>query len=61
MQQEQKQDTGKGGYFTVHVGEGAQKVPYIIFATSDYHAARLVRHQTGYMAAEHEVEGPYQR
>ena len=53
--------TAKGGYYTVMVGpERAQerKVPYIVFAASDYHAARIVRDRTGYLAREHEVEGP---
>lgn len=51
----------KGGYYTVHIGVGDEKLPYIVFAKSDFHAARMVRLETGYVAQEHEVEGPYER
>ncbi len=55
------EQTPKGGYYTVTVDVEGSKQPYIVFAASDFHAARMVRHETGYMAQEHEVEGPYQR
>lgn len=51
----------KGGYYTVHIDIGGQKLPYIVFAASDYHAARMVRNETGYMAGQQDIEGPYQR
>jgi len=48
----------KGGYYTVHVEMEGQRMPYIVFAISDYHAARQVREETGYLARQHDVEGP---
>ncbi len=56
----------KSGYFTVHI-EGAgidgahARLPYIVYAESDYHAARKVKHETGYMARAQDIEGPYAR
>ena len=50
--------TSKGGYYKVHTTTGEKKIPYIVFALSDYLAARLVREISGYMANEREVEGP---
>ncbi len=47
-----------GGYYSVLVG-GSGKAPYIVYAASDWQAARLVREATGYMPRQHEVEGPY--
>ena len=51
----------KGGYYTVHVEVDGKKIPYIVFAASDYHAARMVKNETGYLADQHDVEGPYSR
>lgn len=49
-----------GGYYSVLVSkDGGEKVPCIVFATSDWHAARIVRGDTGYMASPQEVEGPF--
>ena len=56
-----QQQAYKGGYYTVHIDVEGAKQPYIVFAASDFHAARMVRSETGYMAQQHEVEGPYQR
>lgn len=53
--------TPKGGYFTVHITSAGQSHPYIVFATSDFQAAKLVKQQTGHMASQHDVEGPYTR
>ena len=49
------------GYYTVLV-EGytpGAKIPYIVQAASDYHAARIVKAETGYIVNERDVEGPY--
>jgi hypothetical protein len=51
----------KSGYYTVHVDMGGQKIPYIVFAASDYHAARLVKDETGCLVTQHDVEGPHAR
>lgn len=51
----------KMGYYTVNINLGQERVPYVVYATSDYHAARLVRNETGYLASQHDVEGPYSR
>lgn len=51
----------KGGYFTVTIDAAGQKLPYVVFANSDFEAARIVRRETGYMATQNEVEGPYMR
>jgi len=50
-----------GGYYSVLLAdeESAHKVPYTVYAASDWHAARMVRDATGYMPRAHEVEGPY--
>lgn len=49
----------KRGYYTVSIEAGNEKIPYTVFALSDYHAARLVREETGYLARPHEIEGPH--
>lgn len=51
----------KRGYYTVNIEAQGRKIPYVVFAASDFHAARLVRHETGYAASESDVEGPYKR
>lgn len=51
----------KSGYYTIHMNVEGKKIPYVVFAASDYHAARLVRSETGYAALPHEIEGPYLR
>ncbi len=51
----------RGGYFTVNINSAGQRHPYIVFATSDFQAAKLVKQQTGHMASQHDVEGPYDR
>jgi len=55
------QQTTRGGYFTVHINNAGQRHPYIVFATSDFQAAKIVKQQTGHMASQHDVEGPYDR
>jgi hypothetical protein len=52
--------TFKGGYFTIHMDIEGRKIPYVIFASSDYQAARKLRQETGYVAVADEIEGPYQ-
>lgn len=54
-------ETLKGGYYTVHLEIDGKKIPYIVFAASDYQAAHKVRLETGHLAAERNVEGPYQQ
>lgn len=56
---EQSLSSDKTGYYTVFVGTGVTKLPYTVFALSDYHAARLINQATGYLAAQHDIEGPY--
>ncbi len=55
-------NTKSVGYYTVMINFGSdeQKLPYKVFAASDYHAAKIVREKTGYLASEIDVEGPYQ-
>ena len=51
----------KSGYYTVNITNAGRRIPYVVFASSDYHAARLVRHETGYLAQAQDIEGPYGR
>ena len=52
----------KAGYYTVNLEVEGQRIPYIVFAVSDYQAAVKVRNQTGYMAAsQQDVHGPHER
>ena len=51
----------KGGYYTVNLEIDGQKLPYIVFAESEYQAARKVREETGHLAKDYQVEGPYQK
>lgn len=56
------QPLNKQGYYTVNIDtDDGKKVPYIVYASSDFIAARMVHEETGYMAKQHEVEGPYSR
>ena len=58
---ESKMSKSAHGYYTVLV-EGytpGAKIPYIVQAASDYHAARIVKAETGYIVNERDVEGPY--
>lgn len=48
----------KKGYYSAFIDTGSQKVPYIVIAESDYHAARIVREETGYFVTQDQVEGP---
>jgi len=52
-------EENKHGYYTVRIAAGSEEVPYTVFAASDYHAARLVREETGYLPHPHEIEGPH--
>lgn len=56
-----EQTSSKAGYYTVHIMSGADKIPYTIFADSDYHAARLIKRETGYLASQEDVDGPFRR
>lgn len=53
----------RSGYYTVQVSfDGLKKkIPYIVFANSDYQAAKIVKDETGYMAPQHDVQGPFAR
>ncbi len=51
----------KTGYYKVLVAspvDGA-KVPYVVFAMSDFQAARIVKAETGHFALEGDVAGPF--
>ena len=57
-------NTKGDGYYTVMIDTGEDdhcKIPYSVFAASDYHAARIVKDRTGHLANQNEVEGPYNR
>ncbi|MEZ0225664.1 MAG: hypothetical protein ACAH83_14000 [Alphaproteobacteria bacterium] len=49
------------GYYTVHLDIEGKKIPYIVFADSDYQAAHKVRLETGLLPSERDIEGPYGR
>lgn len=51
----------KGGYYTVNLEIDGKKLPYIVFARSAFDAARKVKFETGCMAKDSDVEGPYHR
>ena len=51
----------KGGYYTVNVDVEGEKIPYVVFAMSEFQAAHKVKEETGHLATEDDVEGPYQR
>lgn len=58
--QSQNQDTGpKGGYYTVNLEVDGKKLPYVVFARSEFDAARKVKFETGCMVTDRDVEGPY--
>ena len=54
-------DAPKGGFYTVNLAVNGRAVPYIVFAASDFQAAKKVKEETGYIARQDEVEGPYMR
>ena len=54
-------ETLKPGYYTVNLDVEGKKIPYIVFAQSEFQAAHRVKHETGYLATDTDVEGPYQR
>lgn len=58
---EHMQSSDKTGFYTVFVKAEGTKLPYTVFALSDYHAARLINQATGYLASQKDVEGPYSR
>ena len=51
----------KAGYYTVMIDTGTNniKIPYQVFASSDFHAAKIVKEETGYLVTEHDVDGPH--
>jgi hypothetical protein len=53
--------TPKPGYYTVNLDIDGRKIPYIVFAKSQFQAAHKVKQETGYLATDMDVEGPYQR
>jgi hypothetical protein len=58
----QQEAPAKRGYFTVNIPAAAgQSLPYIVFAKSDFEAARIVKQVTGFMPLQQDVEGPFQR
>ncbi len=55
------QTGSKSGYFTVNIPAAGGMRPYVVFAKSDFQAARIVKQETGYMPLQQDVEGPFQR
>ena len=53
------QDFAKGGFYTVSLDIEGKKLPYMVFALSDYQAAHKVLEETGHAVTEDQVEGPY--
>lgn len=51
--------TSKGGFYTVNLDIDGKKLPYMVFALSDYQAAHKVLEETGHAVTEDQVEGPY--
>jgi hypothetical protein len=51
----------KPGYYAVNILVGDHRIPYIVFAQSEFEAARKIRAETGYVAEREEVEGPIER
>lgn len=51
----------KGGYYTVNLEIDGKKLPYVVFAVSEFDAARKVKYETGCLVTDRDVEGPYQR
>ena len=51
----------KGGYYTVNLDIEGSKLPYVVFAHSDFEAARKVKFETGCMVTDRDVEGPFPR
>lgn len=49
----------KGGYYKVQVDIGGRKVPFIVFADSEYQAAHKVRMETGRLPAVRDIDGPF--
>ena len=55
------EEQAKGGFYTVNLAVNGRAIPYIVFATSDFQAAKKVKEETGYAAKQEDVEGPYLR
>ena len=53
--------TLKGGYYTVNLDIDGKKLPYVVFARSEFDAARKVKFETGCMVTDSDVEGPFPR
>ncbi len=51
----------KGGYYTVNLEIDGKKLPYVVFAVSEFDAARKVKYETGCLVTDRDVEGPYHR
>lgn len=49
----------KGGYYTVNLDIDGKKLPYVVFARSEFDAARKVKFETGVMVTDNDVDGPY--
>ncbi|TAL27297.1 MAG: hypothetical protein EPN97_17610 [Alphaproteobacteria bacterium] len=49
------------GYYTVRLDIGGRKIPYIVFADSEYQAAHKIRMETGLLPAPRDIDGPYSR
>jgi hypothetical protein len=51
----------KGGYYTVNLEIDGKKLPYVVFAASEFDAARKVKYETGCLVTDRDVEGPYHK
>ncbi|HYD17367.1 MAG TPA: hypothetical protein VEF76_02680 [Patescibacteria group bacterium] len=51
----------QGGYYTVNLEIDGKKLPYVVFAVSEFDAARKVKYETGCLVHDTDVEGPFQR
>lgn len=60
-QNQSKNDSPKGGYYTVNLDIDGKKLPYVVFARSEFDAARKVKFETGCMVTDSDVEGPFHK
>lgn len=49
----------KGGFYKVQLDIGGKKIPYIVFADSEYQAAHKVHMETGCLPVARDIDGPF--
>ena len=54
-------DKATSGYYTVNLNIDGKTMPYVVFARSEFAAARKVKFETGCMVTDKDVEGPFPR